>query len=118
MVTVHLRDVVLFGYHGIYAHERQNGNTFEVTLDATYDEGERSFDDIQQTISYESLFVIVSEEMENPTSLLEKLAATIIARIHNEYSFVREVGISIYKLKAPIPSFSGKAGITIRKTFS
>ena len=50
--------------------------------------------------------------------LEEKIADEIIVKIREQYPFIREVILSIYKLQAPIGNFQGKAGMTLHKKFS
>jgi dihydroneopterin aldolase len=115
MTTIHLHNVSLYAYHGIYEEESVTGNNFEINLDVIYDEGDRRFEEISHTISYETLFVVVKQEMEKTTPLLEKVAAAIIEKISADYPFVEEIVISIFKLQAPIAGFKGKAGITMKR---
>ena len=50
-------------------------------------------------------------------ALLEKIAEEIIVKIREQYPFIREAVLSIYKLQAPIGNFQGKAGMTLHKKF-
>jgi dihydroneopterin aldolase len=118
MITVHLHNVILFAHHGIYDEEKINGNTFEINLDVVYDDDEENvFENIEHTISYEDLFVIVKNEMQTPTPLLEKVCVQIINKIKKNHPSVKEAVITMYKLQAPIEGFKGKAGVTISKKF-
>ncbi|MBS1915989.1 MAG: dihydroneopterin aldolase [Bacteroidetes bacterium] len=117
MVTVHLHNVVLFAYHGIYEHETKQGNTFEIDLDVTYDEASSDFSKIDEVINYENLFVIVQQRMAIATPLLEKVCDDIIQFIKEKYSSVKEISITLYKLQAPIKDFKGKVGVTLSRKF-
>jgi dihydroneopterin aldolase len=55
--------------------------------------------------------------MAMPTPLIEEIAESIIRKIRHEYSFVKEVSISIFKLQPPIENFQGKVGVTLQKKF-
>jgi|SRR5579871_1296942 len=117
MVTVHLHNVVLFAYHGIYEHETTNGNTFEIDLDVMYDELANDFSHINDVINYENLFAIVQQRMAVPTPLLEKVCNDIIQIIKEKYPPVQEISITLYKLQAPIKDFKGKVGVTLSRKF-
>ena len=55
-MTIHLDNIRLKAYHGIYDHERQYGNNFSV--DVSFDiDAERSAisDDIADTVNYETV---------------------------------------------------------------
>ncbi|MGB8192240.1 MAG: dihydroneopterin aldolase [Chitinophagaceae bacterium] len=117
MVTVHLHQVILHAYHGLYEEEHRTGNNYEVNLDVKYEEKSHSFDSIHDTVSYEDLYAIVKKRMQAPTALLEKICEDIIRNIRHEYPGVREVAISIYKLQPPIENLQGKIGVTMIKKF-
>lgn len=117
MVTVQLHKLIFSGRHGVFKEELATGNTFEVNLDVLYDESIRPFEGLESIVNYVNLFGIVKERMLQPSPLLEKIADEIILRIREQYPFIREVILSIYKLQAPIGNFQGKAGITLHKKF-
>ena len=117
MVTVHLHQLIMHAFHGLYAEEHSTGNNYELNLDVTYEEGNEPFESIQDTISYEALFAIVKKRMQVPTPLLEKVCDGIVSKIKQEFPEVREVAISMYKLQPPIENLQGKVGVTMRKKF-
>ena len=117
MVTVHLHNLVMQAYHGVYQEEHKTGNNYEVNLDVTYKERDHKFERLQDTVNYEDLFTIVKKRMQAPEELLEKVCDGIIRKIKHEYPEVKEVSISIYKLQPPIENMQVKVGVSIRKTF-
>ncbi|HXB07824.1 MAG TPA: dihydroneopterin aldolase [Puia sp.] len=117
MVTVQLHKMIFSGRHGVFKEELATGNTFEVDLDVSYDESGRPFNGLDSIVNYVTLFDIIKERMHQPSPLLEKIAEEIILRIREQYPFILEVVLSIYKLQAPIGNFQGKAGMTLHKKF-
>ena len=117
MLTVHLQNLIVHAFHGVYDGEHKAGNNFEVDLSVSYEEEKVNIDSLESIISYEDLFWIVKERMEISTPLLEEIADSIIRKIKHRYSFVCEIKISIFKLEAPIANFQGKPGITLHKKF-
>ncbi len=117
MVTVHLHELVMHAYHGLYQEEHKTGNNYEVNLDVSYKEKDNKFESIQDIVSYEDLFAIVKKRMQASAELLEKVCEGIIRKIKHEYPQVREVSITIYKLQPPIENLQGKVGVSMRKTF-
>ncbi|HEY4149739.1 MAG TPA: dihydroneopterin aldolase [Chitinophagaceae bacterium] len=117
MLTVHLSDLRFFAHHGVYEGEATAGNEFEVHLQVSYDEKTITFDHLDNVLNYEELFALVRQRMGIPTPLLEELAESIIHKIRHEYSFIKEISVSIFKLQPPIGSFQGKVGITLYKKF-
>ncbi|HUR12377.1 MAG TPA: dihydroneopterin aldolase [Flavitalea sp.] len=118
MVTIHLKDVQIFGFHGIQSGEEKTGSLYRLNLEVMYEEAASDFENLESTIDYVSLFEIIKQRMGVSTPLLEKLAESIIRRIKHQYSSVREISISIYKLQAPIRNFQGEVGITMHKKFN
>jgi dihydroneopterin aldolase len=117
MLTVHLKDIRFFGHHGVYAAEAETGAEFVVDLNVQYDESHIKFDSINNVVDYVEVFHIVKKRMAMPTPLLEELAESIIRKIRHEYSFVKEISISIFKLQPPIEGLIGKVGISLHKKF-
>jgi dihydroneopterin aldolase len=117
MLTVHLTDLRFFAHHGIYDGEASTGGEYEVDLLVKYEEKKIKFDSLKNVLNYEELFHIVKKRMAMPTPLMEELAESIIRKIRHEYSFVKEVSISIFKIQPPIEGFRGKVGVTLQKKF-
>lgn len=117
MVTVQLHKLIFSGRHGVFKEELATGNTFEVNLDVMYNEESHPFGGLDSIVNYVNLFGIVKERMHQPSPLLEKIADEIIVKIREQYPFILEVLLSIYKLQAPIGNFQGKAGVTLHKKF-
>jgi 7,8-dihydroneopterin aldolase/epimerase/oxygenase len=117
MLTVHLTALRFFAHHGIYDGEPKAGGEFEVHLLVKYEEKKIKFDSLKNVLNYEELYNIVKKRMGMPTPLMEELAESIIRKIRHEYSFVKEVSISIFKLQPPIENFQGKVGVTLQKKF-
>lgn len=117
MLTIELKDIRLYAYHGVYELEQLTGNEYEVNLWVSYEEGDTRFDSLAQTIGYETLFDIVRQRMMIRTALLERVCDSIIRKIRHKFPFVKEVKISLYKLQAPIQYLDGKVGVTMHKLF-
>jgi len=117
MVTIHLHNLVFYAHHGIYEEEQLAGSNYEVNLDVKFEEKKSGIEEIDDTISYESLFSIVKKKMNAATPLLETVAESIIRSVRHEHKLVKEVSVTIYKIEAPIENMQGKAGVTVRKKF-
>jgi dihydroneopterin aldolase len=83
-----------------------------------YEEGSTNFNTLNDTISYVELYDILRQRMQSPTALLEKLCNEIISQVKQQYPFIAEAMISIYKLQAPIQNFEGKVGVSLHKVFN
>jgi dihydroneopterin aldolase len=117
MVTIHLNKVIMHAHHGVYKEEEKIGSNYELNLAVKFDEDNSKFERINDTISYEDLFAIVKKKMMVPTPLLEKVCEGIIRKIRHEFSGIREISVSIFKLEPPMENFQGRVGVTMRKKF-
>jgi 7,8-dihydroneopterin aldolase/epimerase/oxygenase len=118
MTAIELKDVRFQAHHGLYKNESKTGNTYHIDLSVKFDEGDASFDALENTIDYVELYDIVRRRMQSTTHLIEKLCKGIIEQIKLQYPFVKEITISIYKIQAPIENFEGKVGVTLCKIFN
>jgi dihydroneopterin aldolase len=115
MLTVHLKNLQFYAFHGVYEAEQKTGSHYEVQLQVSYNEAGQNIEELRNIINYVDLYNIVQENMLIPTSLLETVATAIQAKIFAAYSFAEEITISIFKLQAPIEHFQGKVGITLHQ---
>jgi len=117
MITVQLYDLKFHAFHGAYEGEDKIGHDFQVNLSVAYNERKNRFQDINDVLNYVELYEIVKRRMSIASPLLEEVADSIIGKIRHQYSFVKKVTLSIYKIGAPIENFEGKIGITLEKKF-
>ncbi len=112
MMQVHLRQLKLYGYHGLDEGEDVLGGEYEVSLTASYHPTNVPVISIAQTIDYTILYEMIKQRMQKPTPLLETLATEIASEIFAKFQNVEEVVISIFKLHPPIKNFQGSVGVT------
>jgi dihydroneopterin aldolase len=113
---ISLEGLEFHAFHGVYPHERESGNWFEVdiTVEVNFNEGAIG-DDLSKTVNYETLFQFVKEEMEKPSKLLETVAEEIVQRVLKDIGEISEVEIKIAKINPPIGGKCKKASITLVK---
>lgn len=117
MLTIQLHNLIFFAHHGIHEEEQLTANSFEVNLDVMFNEKGNTFESVDDTISYVSLYNIVKQGMQVITPLMEKICKEIISKIKTQYPFISEINISIRKLQVPIENFQGKAGVSMNTKF-
>jgi dihydroneopterin aldolase len=107
----------VFGRHGVYEHERADGQHFIV--DATLylsTAAAAASDDVADTVHYgeaaERIAAIVEGE---PVSLLETLAQRI-ADVLLAYEGVRMVAVTVHKPQAPIAREFADVSVSIRRS--
>lgn len=91
MFKIALEGMRFYAYHGFYAEEQVVGNEYQVDvyLETSVQKHARDAfipeDDIQTTISYETIYHICKLEMKKPVRLLETLAQRILKKIKGQY---------------------------------
>ncbi len=113
---VALEGLEFHAFHGVYPHERESGNWFEVDIAVETDFSAAAFeDDLSGTVNYETLFAIVKAEMDKPSKLLETVAGKIIDDILQELPVVQSVDIKISKVNPPIGGKCKRATVQVFK---
>ncbi|MBX2946479.1 MAG: dihydroneopterin aldolase [Cyclobacteriaceae bacterium] len=113
---VALEGLEFHAFHGVYPHERESGNWFEVDVAVETDFTADAFqDDLSGTVNYEALFRIIKDEMEKPSKLLETVAGQIIDCIFRELPVVQAVELKISKINPPIGGKCKRATVEIYK---
>lgn len=109
---ISLEGLEFHAFHGVYPHERESGNWFEVDISVETRILEGMIDDdLSRTVNYETLFQLVREEMEKPSRLLETVGEQIVERVLNTLPEVRQVEIKISKTNPPIGGKCRKASV-------
>ena len=89
MYKIKIKDIEIFGYHGLYPHEKENGQNFIINLEylPVVNINEIN-DDISKTVDYMSIVAFLQVEFNAKRfNLIESLAADLINRINNRFTF-------------------------------
>ena len=117
LLTISLNNVRFRAYHGVYPEERQKGNDFVVNLRVGYVPKAGTILSLEDTIDYASLFDIINVTMQKPVDLLETLVQGMAHAVHQKFSQVKEITVSVEKLNPPIDKFSGSAAVSFSAQF-
>jgi dihydroneopterin aldolase len=109
-----LKDVVLFGLHGVHPLEKKVGTTFKINIQIDLDPS-ISVQFLSDTLDYAEVFATLKKEFQVTEDLLEVLIERIIASIALLSSNIKTIDISIIKLNAPITGFQGEVGVRKQK---
>ena len=116
-LSIQLKNVRFFAAHGLHAEEALVGNEFEIDVSIAYKASKKLILSIEETVNYVTVFQLVEDVMREPQDLLETCAMMIVEKLHQQYTFIKEVSISIRKIHAPITNFTGTVGVTYSKRF-
>ena len=103
------------GYHGVFEHERREGQAFVVDVELELPL-ETSSDDLDDTVSYAA----IADEVEavicgEPRNLIETVAGEIAERCLR-HGRVERVTVTVHKPQAPIPVPFADVAVTIRRS--
>lgn len=116
MGRISLEGLEFHAFHGVYPHERESGNWFEVDIAVETDFSRAATtDELAGTVNYEALFRIVKEEMEQPSKLLETVTEKIAQDVLESFPGVLSVELTVSKLNPPIGGKCKKASVSLMK---
>ena len=101
---IELTGIQAFGYHGVYAGEREQGQWFVVDLTCELDlTSAATHDDLGRTLDYGALAqAVVADVARDPLNLIEALADRIAATCL-QHEAVQRVAVTVHKPHAPMP---------------
>ena len=105
-----------YGYHGVFEHEKREGQPFVVDLTLGLDtRGAAVSDDLRDTVDYGSLVAAVKAAVEtDPVDLIETLAQRL-ADVCLRDVRVQWARITVHKPDAPIEATFGDVTLTITR---
>jgi 7,8-dihydroneopterin aldolase/epimerase/oxygenase len=111
-----LEGLEFHAFHGVYPHERESGNWFEVdvAVDTDFSQAAQT-DELSGTVDYELIYRVVKEEMDKPSKLLETVGENIVDEILKRFAKVTNVEMKISKINPPIGGKAKRATVFISK---
>jgi dihydroneopterin aldolase len=106
-----------YGHHGVFDHEKRDGQTFVVDLTLGFDTAPAAAtDDLRDTVDYGSLVAAVKHAVEvDPVDLIETLAQRL-ADVCLRDGRVEWARITVHKPEAPIDATFGDVTLTITRS--
>jgi 7,8-dihydroneopterin aldolase/epimerase/oxygenase len=111
-----LRGLRIRGYHGVFDHERRDGQDFVIDAVIWADtEAAALSDDLSRTVDYGALAGRLADIVSGePVALIETLAARLASACLDDPG-VGEVEITVHKPHAPVPYPFDDVAVTIRR---
>ncbi len=103
-------------HHGVFDHERRDGQVFVVDVTVRLPLGEAAAtDDLDRTVHYGELAeAVVAAVASDPVDLIETVAERV-AGVALAFPAVREVVVTVHKPAAPIPVPFDDVSVTITR---
>jgi len=114
MITVELRDLRIFGRHGVHEHEKRDGQDFLFDVDLAV--GERGVSDrLEDAVDYSAVARAVQEISDARSyDLLEALATAIADELLQRFDAER-VLVRVRKPEVRPGGLDGIAGVSVSK---
>jgi 7,8-dihydroneopterin aldolase/epimerase/oxygenase len=114
---IELRGLRVRGHHGVFDHERRDGQDFVVDLVLATDHGPAArSDDLADTVDYGALAEQAAAVVEGPArALIETVAAEIADRVLDDPR-VRAVEVTVHKPSAPIARTFDDVAVVVCRT--
>ncbi len=115
--TVTLAGISAVGHHGVFEHERRDGQTFVVDVDLRISTATAAAsDDLADTVDYGQVAAdIVAVIQGEPRNLIETVAQQI-ADACLAYPLVQQVHVTLHKPQAPVGVPFGDVRVSISRT--
>ncbi|MHA7175059.1 dihydroneopterin aldolase [Arthrobacter sp. Sr24] len=116
--TIRLTRVTAIGYHGVFDHEKRDGQPFITDAVLHLDIGAAAAtDDLSKTADYGAVAETIVAMVTGPAfDLIETLSVRMAERILEEFPVVQAIEVTIHKPKAPIQVPFGDVSITVSRT--
>lgn len=117
LLTISLKGLRFYAFHGVYPDEKLIGNQFEIDLDIEFVPVSGTITSISDTVNYSELYSLIKAEMKKPTDLLETFLMQTVEKIHLAHPSVARAEMTITKFHPPMPGFEGKVCVKYAKQF-
>lgn len=116
--TIRLSSVTAIGYHGVFEHEKRDGQPFITDAVLFMDVSPAAAsDDLRKTADYgavaETIVAMVTGEAYD---LIETLSVRMAERLLHDFPILQAVEVTVHKPKAPIQVPFGDVSITVHRS--
>ena len=103
MSVISIEGMEFFAYHGCFKEGQVIGTKFRIDIYMKTDTSKaESTDNLNDTVNYQQVYKVISEEMQTRSKLLENVGRRILNRIVKEFPVVEYAKIKIRKLNPPL----------------
>ena len=114
---IELRGLKIRGQHGVFDHERANGQDFVVDITVWIDLASAgATDDLTDTYDYGALAQLAADVVAGPArNLIETVGAQIADQVMDDER-VHAVEVAVHKPQAPIPQQFADVAVVVRRS--
>ena len=116
MGKITLEGLEFFAYHGFYQEERKTGNRYSVDISVEANLSQAAEEDnLKETVNYEKLYRMVSDEMQQPSKLLEHIGHRLIEQAFRDFPEISSAEVSVSKFNPPVGGVCRRAVVTLKR---
>jgi len=116
MGLIQLENMEFYAYHGHYKEEQIVGSKFLVSLTIKTDLKKASkTDNLIDTINYHKAYLVVKEEMNKKSNLIENTASRILNAIYENFPAITYASVKISKINPPIGGKVDCVSVTLER---
>ncbi|ANY07050.1 dihydroneopterin aldolase [Pseudonocardia sp. HH130630-07] len=114
---IELRGLRVRGHHGVFDHEKRDGQEFVVDLVVHADlSAAAASDDLADTLHYGELAELAAGIVAGPArDLIESVAGAVADAVLASDKRIREVEVTLHKPSAPIPLTFDDVAVVLRR---
>lgn len=114
---IELRGLEVHARHGVYAHEKADGQLFVIDLSLAVDLSDAGdSDDLADTIDYGATAIAVHEAVAGERwDLIERVATRVAEVVLALDTRIESVAVTVHKPQAPIPLEFADVAVTIER---
>jgi 7,8-dihydroneopterin aldolase/epimerase/oxygenase len=115
-MTIFVRGLEIYAYHGCAAAEREIGHRFRIDLAVEVGDHAGADDDLGSTVDYAELARIAEQVMlREKRMLVEVLANEIAEAIFERWNLVSSLELTIAKPAPPAPMIAESVGVRLKR---
>jgi dihydroneopterin aldolase len=109
-----LKNIKFHSYIGCFEEEKLIGQLFSININITHNLSTAMLtDNINDTINYQNIYLIIAEVMKDKYNLIEHVAYKIIDELWLAYPQIENIELEINKLNPPIKADIESAALYI-----
>lgn len=114
---IELRGLEVFARHGVFDHEREDGQLFRVDVVVELDLSQAGeSDDLSDTLDYGAMAQRVHDVVAGERwDLIERVAARVADVVLSSDARIEAVAVTVHKPSAPIPHAFDDVAVTVER---
>jgi dihydroneopterin aldolase len=118
MDKIIMRDVEIYGRHGVAPEEKVNEQPFLINVEMEADLRKPCLsDNLEDTVSYSAVNKLITRIVQNTSfNLVERLAEELCTAILQKYEKIEKVKLCVKKPKAPMKGTFKWVGVEIERS--